>query len=133
MAGIKIRICGVLVTLLLATCAAAQHGTASAGYFPPGYSGDTWSGTVTSVNAESREITLTYKGKDRDETFTGVLRAGYTRTGKDGKPFEVQMAQIPVGSYMVAYYMPKSKKVEGQKTKYFEIFNFDLYPTAPKK
>lgn len=128
------RICGLILTvILLTTLASAQHGTATAGYFPSGYSGDTWSGTVTAVNPDSREITLTYKGKGKEETFSGVLKAGYTRTGKDGKPFEVQMAEIPVGSYMVAYYMAKTKKVDGQKMKHYEIFDFELSPTAPKK
>ncbi|HTS10220.1 MAG TPA: hypothetical protein VMP68_31950 [Candidatus Eisenbacteria bacterium] len=28
----------------------AQHGTASDGYFPMGYSGDTWTGAVAAVD-----------------------------------------------------------------------------------
>ncbi len=126
---------GLVLVLMLLTIgfAAAQHGSASAGYFPLGYSGDTWSGTVTAVNPDTREITLTYKGKSKEETFTGVLQEGYTRTGKDGKPFVVEVGKIPVGSYVVAYYMEKTRKVDGQKVKYNEIFRFDWYASAPKK
>jgi hypothetical protein len=123
----------ILLALIIgSTLAAAQHGSASSGYFPPGYVGDTWSGTVNAVNPDTREIVLTYKGKNKEETFTGVLQPGYKRTTVDGKSLEVDMTKIPIGSYMVVYYIPKSKKVDSQKTKYYEIFHFDWYPTKPK-
>ncbi len=122
----------ILTVIFLTVSAVAQHGTAPQGYFPMGYNGDTWSGTITAVNPDTREITLIYNGKNKEETFTGVLKSGYTRT-KDGKPFEVPMADIPVGYYMVAYYMPETKKVDGKKTKYYEIFDFKLYRKEPKK
>jgi len=122
----------VLALIIGTTLAAAQHGSAPGGYFPSGYAGDTWSGTVTAVNPDTREIVLSYKGKNKDETFHGILQTGYKRTGADGKPFEVDMANIPLGSYMVAYYMEKTKKVDGQKIKYYEIFRFDWYPAKPK-
>jgi hypothetical protein len=127
------KIPGILLALTVgAALASAQHGSAPSGYFPPGYAGDTWSGTVAAVNPDTREIVLSYEGKNKDETFTGVLQPGYKRTGVDGKPFEVDMTNIPLGSYMVAYYMQKTKKVDGQKTKYYEIFRFDWYPAKPK-
>ncbi len=37
-----------------------QHGSAPDGYYPPGYSGDTWTGEVVSTDDTTREITLTY-------------------------------------------------------------------------
>jgi hypothetical protein len=129
-----LRLSLVLIAVLFpSNTLLAQHGTASSGYFPMGYSGDTWSGTVTAINPATREITLLYNGKKGDETFTGVLEKGYQRRGKDGKSFEVQMSEIPVGSYMVAYYMQKTKKVEGKKEKYNEIIDFELSATAPNK
>lgn len=123
----------LLTVVFLTASAAAQHGSASSGYFPLGYAGDTWSGTVSAIDPDSREITLTYQGKGKEETFTGVLTPGYTRKGKDGKPIEVKMTDIPVGTYVVAYYMVKTRKVDGQKIKYNEIFDFQLYASAPKK
>jgi len=130
--------CGILIAvaflsmLILSVSAAAQHGTAPAGYFPMGYSGDTWSGTVSAVNPDTRETVLTYKSQNKEESFTGVLKQGYT-IERGGKSIEVELQKLPLGSYMVAYYMAKTKNVDGKKTKYYEIFRFDLYPTEPKK
>lgn len=121
-----------LLLFLFTGILVAQHGTAPNGYWPMGYNGDTWSGTVKAVNPETREISLSYNGKKGEETFTGTLIKGYKRT-KDGTTFEVQISQIPVGSYMVAYYTTKTRKVEGKKEKYNEIFEFELSPSAPKK
>jgi len=128
------RTFGILLLLtVLTTTAVAQHGTAGSGMWPMGYSGDTWSGIVTAVNPDTREITLTYHGKKGDETFTGVLVPHYARSAKDGSGMEVQMKQIPTGVYMTAYYMQKTKKVDGKKIKYSEIFDFEWSPTPPKK
>lgn len=124
-------------SLVFAVCFAAvaclaQHGSAGNGYFPLGYGGDTWKGNVTAVNADTREITLTAKTERGEETFTGVLRPGYTRTMNDGKKHEIQMKDIPIGSYLLVYYMDKSKKVDGKKIHYSEIFQFSIWKTQPK-
>jgi hypothetical protein len=121
------------VWMLLSVFAAAQHGTAPNGYYPPGYFMDTWSGTVTAVNADTREVTLVYRGKKGEETFTGVYQPAGRTLGKDGKPVAAQMPNIPVGSYLVAYYIPKTRKVDGQKMQYNEIFQFELRAAAPQK
>jgi opacity protein-like surface antigen len=118
--------------LLLAACAQAQHGTAGNGYFPPGYSGDTWTGTVTSANDDTREITLTYVKGDKQETFTGVLKAGLKATRRDGSQTEWKPSDIPIGSRIIVYYMAQSKKVEGKKVKYYEIFQFTSAPKDSK-
>jgi hypothetical protein len=64
--------------------ALAQLGTAPNDYDPPGYSGNTWSGEVTSRNDETREITLTYAKGSKTDIFTGVLQEGYKVKRKDG-------------------------------------------------
>jgi len=71
-------------------------------------SGDTWSGEVTSVNEDTREFTLTYKKGDKEQTFIGVLPKGYTVKMKDGRDYEVKMADL-MGKRLKAYYMSKSK------------------------
>ena len=118
--------------LMLTGVAAAQHGSAPDGYYPINYAGDTWSGTVTAVDLNTREITLSYQDKGKEENFVGTLQKGYRRKDKSGKFFEVPMTSIPVGSYMIAYYMAKTRKENGEKTKYLEIFDFKLYETGPK-
>jgi len=45
----------------LCTRVDGQHGTAPPGYYPMGYSGDTWAGEVVSTDEATLEITLTSK------------------------------------------------------------------------
>jgi hypothetical protein len=104
----------------------AQHGTAPAGYYPFGYSGDTWTGEVSSVNDETREITLTHKKGDKTQTFTGVLVDGYTVKMKDGTDHVLKPSDLPKGTEVTVFYMSKRKKVEGKKVKYYEIFRLDF-------
>jgi hypothetical protein len=106
----------------------AQHGTAEGGYFPPAYAGDTWTGEVSAVDDVSREITLVYKGKSKNETFVGVLQQGYTIKRKDGSTEAVKPSMIRIGARMRVYYMAKDRKVNGRKEKFYEIFGFDLLP-----
>ena len=128
------RMALLMVTLSVAFAACfAQHGSAGSGYFPMGYAGDTWKGTVTAVNPDTREITLTAKANKGEETFTGVLRPGYTVPMKDGTRHEVEMTDIPIGSYLLVYYMDKSKKADGKKIHYNEIFQFRYWKTQPDK
>ena len=62
-----------------------QKGTAEPDYYPQNYSGDTWTGVVTAVNEDSREFTLTYKKKDKEESFVGVLPKGYVVCRSDAQ------------------------------------------------
>jgi hypothetical protein len=112
--------------LLMAEALSAQHGTATNGYFPIGYAGDTWTGEVSAVDEAKREITLVYKRKNGDETFVGVVQSGYQVKLKDGKTGELKLGTIPLGTRLTVYYMTKSRKVEGRKEKFSEIFRMDF-------
>ena len=115
--------------LFLAVAAAqAQHGSARNGYYPSGYSGDTWSGSVIATSDTTREITLVCNGKNGPETFTGVLQSGYKVKQKDGNFLEVNPSMIHTGTHLTVYYMAKSQKVNGQKVKSYEIFQIDTTP-----
>ena len=64
-----------LAAILLTTLPAfGQHGGAPPGYYPPGYSGDTWTGEVVSTDDTTREITLAYTNGTKSETFTAVSK-----------------------------------------------------------
>jgi len=104
----------------------AQHGTASSGYFPMNYAGDTWTGEVSAVDETKREITLVYKGKKGDETFVGVLQQGYQAKLKDGKTTELKLGMIPLGTRLRVYYMAKNRMVDGRKEKFYEIFRMEF-------
>ncbi len=119
----------VILTLLI-LCAGvlmAQKGTAESDYYPMGYAGDTWTGEVTSVNEETREFTLTYKGGGKEQTFVGVLPKGYTVKMKDGSNHEVKMNEL-IGMRLKAYYTAKSKKINGEKVKTNEVFKIKFLP-----
>ena len=60
--------------LLVASFLHAQHGTASAGYFPMGYAGDIWTGEVSAVSDANREIALVYNSGKKNETFVGFCK-----------------------------------------------------------
>ncbi len=72
----------------------AQKGSAEPDYYPMGFSGDTWTGEVTTVNEDTREFTLTYAKGDKSQTFIGVLPKGYTVKMKDGTNYELKMAEL---------------------------------------
>lgn len=109
----------------------AQHGTAPPGYYPSNYFGDTWTGTVTSTNDQSREITLTYSKKGKTETFTGVLQPGFKIPFKDGSMRVLNPSYIPLGTRLVVYYTTRTEKVNGNKIKTYEIFKLTTAP-GPK-
>ena len=125
----------LLATLILITIfgvARAQHGTAPNGYYPMGYHGDIWTGEVTAVNAANREITLTYVKGEKRESFVGVLPEGYKVKLKDGSDHELKVSEIPIGARVTVYYLAKSRKVEGKKTNFYEIFRLTTAPRASK-
>jgi len=103
----------------------AQHGSAPDGYYPRGYSGDTWTGEVVSTDDTTREITLTYTNKNKSETFTGILIENYQVKTKDGSMKELKPSGIPKGAHITVFYQAKTKKAGGNKVKYYEIFQIN--------
>ncbi len=109
----------------------AQEGTAEPGYYPVGYSGAIWTGEITSVNEGTREFTLTYRKGSKEQTFAGVLKEGYKYKMADGSYREVKMADLVrtgAGMRIRAYYMVKTRKVDGRKVKFNEVFNIEFVP-----
>ena len=101
-----------------------QEGTAGSGYWPAGYTGNTWTGVVTAVDEDKRELTLTYTGKKKAETFTGTLRELFLADAKP-QPRPVSKMSELMGMRITVYYLRKSKKdASGVKHTTFEIFQF---------
>jgi hypothetical protein len=120
----------LFVTIVISTGASlGQKGTAEPDYYPMNYAGDTWTGIVTAVNEDTREFTLTYKKKDKEETFVGVLPKGYTHKIADGTDREIKMADL-MGMRLRTYYMAKTKKVNDQKIKYNDVFKIKILALA---
>ena len=120
----------VVLVLVSGGVTYAQHGTAPTGYYPMGYNGDMWTGAVTAVNDDTREITLSYEDTKhkKTETFVGVLEDGYEVTTRDGQKHELKVSEIPLGTHLIVLYSPKAKKANGKKIKYYEIFKIQVAP-----
>ena len=115
------------VMVVCAGIATAQKGTAEPDYYPSGYSGDTWSGIVTSANEDTREFILTYKKGEKEQTFVGVLPKPYTIKMKDGSNHEVKVNEL-MGLRLKVYYITRTKKVDGDKVKTNEVFQIKFLP-----
>lgn len=102
----------------------AQYGTAENGYYPQGYHGTIFTGTVTSTNNDTREVSLSFTDpkNGKTQTFIGVLEEGYSVKLKDGSLHELEPSDIKPGAQIKVYYLPKIKKVGGMKTTINTIF-----------
>jgi len=65
---------------------------------------------------------LSYPDKDKTETFTALLQAGYKIKLKDGSMKELKPSDIPIGTQLIVYYTVDVKKVDGKKVKTYEVF-----------
>lgn len=121
--------CAALVFLVCAI-SQAQERTAESGYYPACFNGSTWTGVVSKTDDATREVTLTYTDKKRDqtETFVGVLAEGYQVRAPDGETKPLLPSNLRTGGQFTVYYCDASKKVEGKKVKYKNIFLIKGYP-----
>src|SRR5205085_8897216 len=108
--------------LMLTPGLRGQHGSAPNGYYPMGYSGDTFTGQVANTNDSTREIFLHYEKENKSEDFSGVLEPGYKVEMKNGTEHELKVSEIPIGTRLTAFYMKKERKENGKKIKYNNIF-----------
>jgi hypothetical protein len=104
----------------------AQHGKASTANFPMGYSGDTWTGQLRSVDDATNKITLVYKGPRSTESFIGILPRGHEVQLPDGTAAEFKPSMIKVGARMRVYYILKYQTVRGARQRINEILKFDF-------
>jgi hypothetical protein len=124
----KLLIAPILIVFCIAN-AYAQKGAAEPDYYPMGYNGDTRTGEVTATDDSKREITLSYKKRDKEETFVGVLEEGYAVKMKDGSMRELKGSAISTGTRIKAYYITKTKKdASGAKTKFNQIIKIRFLP-----
>ncbi len=115
----------ISLALLLSCTGYAQRGTAPPGYYPVGYSGDTFTGKV--VVAEERKITLEYSGKSKTEQFTGVTTEPcMAPLKKDVRTVkEMHLTAIPIGSTItVLYNTKKIKRSDGSKEEVHIVIGF---------
>jgi len=108
----KLVIAGLLA-VGLGTSAVAQYGSAPNNYYPNGYMGTTFTGTVTEV--KDGQITLVYTKNDKTETFMGHLEADCNAPTANGKGMVA--SDLLVGTVITAFFNRETRKVNGQKLK----------------
>lgn len=125
---------GLLFVCLLGLCPLAfgQQGTAANGYYPPGYSGDTWTGVVASSNEQTQEITLSYTNpkNGKAETFIGIPEQGYLVHEHGGATRPLKLSDIPVGRTIKVWYKTATKMVNGKKVKFNSVFQISTAANA---
>jgi len=118
-----------LASLLLIACVFSaplegQHGTAPNGYYPEGYAGSIFTGSLESANADTQEITLVYTKGNKSERFVGRLESACNWKDKGGAAHSLTASDIPKGSVLTAFYDAHTTKSGGEKIK--ENFIFSL-------
>jgi hypothetical protein len=125
--GLRALMIAGIFLLATASSVQAQHGTAGAGYYPPGYEGDTWTGVVTATDDTTHTVTLTYSSKKKTETFTGVFKEGCCKVKmSDGTVQDLKPSMLSPGRRIMVYYIPRTTKVDGKKSTVNEVFKVDF-------
>jgi hypothetical protein len=135
-ANMKMLFSAFLVVLCTGSLSCAQHGTAVSGYFPEKYMGDTWTGVLTAVDDDTREITLTYKNGAKTESFVGVLEKGYLAKQINGPERELKPSDLQKGTKLTVLYYTVTEKIQDKKVKVKTVFLIkgiaNLRPTDAK-
>ena len=101
-----------------------QYATAPNGYYPVGYTGATFTGTVMERSADT--ITLTYRHGSKTDTFVGRVDAPCHFPSSKTEITRMNLLTIPMGSVITAFYESKTVKVEGTKLRENRIFGISF-------
>jgi hypothetical protein len=99
--------CGLLV-LACAGVVSAQYASAPTNYYPQGYHGATFTGTVSQMNNEA--ITLTYTHGSKTDTFEGYVAAPCNLPA-------TRTTVVKKGAVITVFYERETIKTNGQKLK----------------
>jgi hypothetical protein len=112
----------LIVVCLFSFPLLAQYGSAPNGYYPPGYAGSIFTGSLESAAADTQEMTLVYAKGNKTERFVGRLESACGWKDKDGTAHSFKGSDIPKGTILTAFYNKTTKKSDGQKTTEISIF-----------
>ena len=88
--------------------------------------GDIVIGEVTAKDEATREITLTYAGKEGTETFSGFLVDGYKLRMGEGSLRELNLGELVPGMFIRMYYKTGNAKVGGHEKKINKITKIEV-------
>jgi hypothetical protein len=93
-----------------------QKGSAPSGFYPGNYNGDTFTGTVMRVEADS--LTLEYRSGANGEVFSGTIERPCMAPSKSDphQARELHLSAIPLGSVLTVFYNNvRTKEPDGSK------------------
>jgi len=103
-----------LTFIALSMFAFAQHGSAPSGYYPMGYNGDTFKGTILSSDKDAGTLTLESSNKKKPEKFTAAWEGPCSMPVK-GKSVPFILSDVPLGTEIIVYYTEVNYKEGGEK------------------
>jgi hypothetical protein len=116
---LKVCVTVLSLTFFSPRLASAQYGSSPSGYYPPGYSGSTFTGVVTETSDDQIVMTQDHKGKI--EQFTGHLEMGCAVPRRDGSSHKMTASEFPRSIQLTVFFMTATKSVEGKKVKYNQL------------
>ncbi len=84
--------------------------------------GDIWTGVLTAIDDDTRQITLTYTNGTKTESFVGALEKGYLAKLSDGPECELKPSNLGKGTKLTVFYYTDTEKVQGKKVQVHTIF-----------
>jgi alpha-mannosidase len=109
---------------LMSSVLVAQHRTAPNGYYPPDFTGDTFTGTVVTTDAANETVNLEYRIGQSTESLSVRLNGGCAVPSRTGELMHAN--NIPQGSVIRAFYTPRTEKHDGKKQKVYAAFGISI-------
>jgi hypothetical protein len=113
-----IFLCVILAGIANTIPALAQHGSAPSGYYPVGYTGSIFTGTLVSASQSPELVTLRHNKGTHTEEFVGSPESTCAGKVQGGVAQQYHLSQVPKGTLLTVFYTAAtSKDKDGQKTK----------------
>ncbi len=123
-------ILAVIVTIIPAL---AQYGSAPSGYYPVGYTGATFTGTLVSATQSPELVTLRYTKGAHTDDFVGRPESTCAGKVQGGVAQKYHLSQVPKGTVLTVFYTAAtSKDKDGQKNKDNVIFAIEYLELSGK-
>jgi hypothetical protein len=105
----------LMACLVAASGLNAQKGTAPDGYYPAGYMGSTFTGSLLPAGNNPSRFTLVFAKNGKSETFSAQLEAKCRLSNKAGVTQSFQMEAFSAGAVLTAYYRTAKNKTTHEK------------------
>jgi hypothetical protein len=123
----------ILAVIATIIPALAQYGTAPSGYYPVGYTGATFTGTLVSATQSPELITLRYTNGAKTDDFIGRPESTCAGKVQGGVAQQYHLSQVPKGTVLTVFYTTAtSKDKDGQKNKEHVIFTIEYVELGGK-